>query len=236
MKFILLIIISIIAILLIVNYWAGKHFHPCEDCSSNKIYKVKNIVIPSGLLLEELENSIREKGSVLDPKKNFGNAMGKKANYNQIPQSIKDFYENMKIEKICSGVVGTNLNLANESEEYKIFARLYEDDDDFLEWHYDNNFTVKKRYTLVIPVLIDDCNTSEFQIKDRKTQKESTVHISLGEGVIYNGSEVYHKISKQTQGCKRMVIIIPMYENYYMTPLGHMRKFMRGVVYQNLKL
>lgn len=233
---VLISIVVLIVILLIVNYWAGKKFHPCSDCDSNIIYKVTNITTPPNIILEELEDSIRQKGSVLNPKYNFGNSMGKKANYKQIPQSIKDFYENMHIDKICSNVVGKKLSLANDSEEYRIFARLYEDEDDFLDWHYDNNFTIAQRYTLVVPVLVDECNTAEFEIKDRKTQVEKIIEINLGEGVIYNGSEVYHKITKQTQGCKRMVVIFPMYENYNMTLFGKMRKFMRSVVYQNLKL
>ena len=157
-------------------------------------------------------------------------------NFNQLPLCIKEFYENWKFEQITSNAVKERVNFAPNSEQYRIFARLYEDDSDFLEWHYDNNFTKGNRYTMVIPVLVDDCSTAEFMIKDRKTQNESVVKVPLGQAVVYNGTEVYHKITAQTKGCRRMVVIIPFYANYEKGFLGELRQIMRNLTYQQLTL
>jgi hypothetical protein len=199
------------------------------------VYITKVPLLPQECI-DILENEIRTKGTRLNPELNFSNAQGRKLNYNQLPECVKKFYDVKELADLVSYVVGEKVSLAPMSEQYRIFARLYEDDDDFLEWHYDNNFTKGIRYTIVIPVLVDEGNTSEFQIKDRKTLKEEIVPVPVGTGVVYNGSDLYHRITKQTKGKRRMVIIIPLYSNYEMDIIGHLRQKMRNIVYKKLTL
>ena len=52
----------------------------------------------------------------------------------------------------------------------------------------------------------------------------------------YNGSEVFHRVTKQTQGCKRLVAIIPFYENENYRPLGKIREKVRDVTDKVLTL
>jgi len=187
-------------------------------------------------LVKLLELEIKKNGSVLDPNLNFNNAKGKKLNYNQLPKNKIKFYENNNLRNSVSKIINENINFADNNEKYKIFARIYDNENDFLDWHYDNNFTMGNRYTLVIPVLVDKDNTSEFLIKDRKTNVEKIIPIPLGKGVIYNGSITYHKISQQTKGSRRMVIIIPFYSNYKKTIFGKMREVFRNITYKYLTL
>ena len=165
-------------------------------------------------MITNLETTIRKKGSILNPDLNFNNAKGKKLNYTQLSEKVKKFYENESLRRKVSNVLGEDVFLAGLSEKYRIFARLYENEEDFLDWHYDNNFTMGKRYTLVIPLILDVGNTSEFMIKDPHSGEENMIPIPLGKGVLYNGSVTYHSITKQTSGNRRMVVIIPFYTNY----------------------
>jgi hypothetical protein len=234
----LLVFVSIIIIILIANnYYYGKYFKLCNTCNPNEYFIIDNISPPDDISINNLLNENRSTGSILDPNLNFNNAKGKKLNYNQLPDEIKLFYdENNYLREKVSKAVGENVYYADNSEKYRIFSRLYENEDDFLDWHYDNNFTIGNRYTLVIPLIVDNGNTSEFMIKDRKTQEEIIVPVPLGKGVVYNGSVTYHKISQQTDGQRRMVVIIPFYTNYKKTFFGKMREFVRNVTYQSLKL
>jgi hypothetical protein len=141
-----------------------------------------------------------------------------------------------KLAKDVSFHVGETVTFADNTEQYRIFARIYDDDGDFLNWHYDNNFTKGNRYTLVIPLIVDDCNTAEFEYKDRKTGQEHIVRIPLGNGVLYNGSELYHRITKQTNNCRRIVVIIPFYANYQKSFFGKLREKIRNITYQQLSL
>lgn len=233
--FVIIIIIIIIIIFLIINYYYGKFFHKCINCKPNEVYII-DVKLPEYEIIKNLERQIREGGSRLDPNLNFNNAQGKKLNYNELPNNVKIFYENDDLCRKVSMTVNEKVQYADFSEKYRIFARLYENKDDFLEWHYDNNFTIGNRYTLVIPIIVDKFNTSEFMIKDRKTGVEKIIPIPLGKGVIYNGSVTYHKISQQTDGQRRMVIIIPFYTNYKKTVIGTMREHIRNITYKNLSL
>jgi hypothetical protein len=101
-------------------------------------------------VIDYLENSLL--------KLNNENAKGKKMNYYEMPKEIRDFYIDDTIRQSVSTILKENVDYADETERYRIFARLYQDDSDFLDWHYDNNFTKGNRYTLVIPILVDSGN------------------------------------------------------------------------------
>jgi len=227
---IFIIIISLLSILYL-NYYYGKQFKLCKTCESNEIFYINVKTLPNNLI-EKLEFSLLN-GSQLNPNLNFNNAKGTKSNYNQLPLEINSFYENEYYRNEVSKAIGEQVYYANKNEKYRIFARMYKNGD-FLDWHYDNNFTIGNRYTLVIPVLVKN-NTSEFMIKDRKTGEEKIVPIPIGKGVIYNGSITYHKIKKQINGI-RMVIIIPFYSNNKKTLIGEIREKFRNLTYKYLTL
>ena len=96
-----------------------------------------------------------------------------------------------------SKIIGEDVFFADENDKYRIFARIYNQPGDSIDWHYDNNFTKGKRYTLIIPLIVDKGNTSEFWIKDKIDGKEKLIDIPIGKGVIYNGYETFHKITSQ---------------------------------------
>ena len=224
-------IIISICFILYLNYNKGKQFNTCNLCPPNKIRYIKHN-LPSSNLIFKLENIIKTTGDSLNPKWNLSNAKGKKLDYISIKKSIPeiiDFYLTNEVLRKANQILNKEVSFAPESERYRIFVRLYENENDFLNWHYDNNFTAGKRYTLIFPLIIDNCNTSEFQIKDRKDSSIKEFKIKLGEGVIYNGTNVYHRITKQNKYCRRLVVIIPLYENYNISFLGKIRKLTRDI-------
>lgn len=219
----------------IINYYQGKSFHSCKKCKENEYFYI-DVSLPSNEIINELELDINKKGTILDKKYNFNNSQGKKINYNEISDNIINFYLVEKYRKLVSRILKEEVYFADDSEQYKIFARLYDNENDFLDWHYDNNFTEGNRYTLVIPLKVSSNNTSEFMIKDRKTKEEKIIPIPIGKGIIYNGSKTYHKISNQRKGEKRLVLIIPFYSNYNKTNLGKFREKTRNFTYKKFKL
>ena len=229
-------IILLLVIVIFINYYYGKQYHPCKSsCKENEVFFIDIKQLPYHLV-NILQNAIQKNGYQLNPKFNNENAKGKKMNYYEMPKEIRDFYIDDTIRQSVSTILKENVDYADETERYRIFARLYQDDSDFLDWHYDNNFTAGNRYTLVIPVLVDGGNTSEFIIKDQRTREEKTIPIPLGKGVVYNGSITYHSITKQTKGQRRLVIIIPFYTNYKKTWLGSIRQVIRNITDDTLTI
>jgi hypothetical protein len=227
------IIISLIIIILLIillNTTINKQTPP-----NSSLYFV-DVDLPNKDVIKKLETKLKIEGTRLNPELNFNNAQGKKLNYLQLPEEIINFYENSNILDIVSNTLGKKVTFADKTEKYRIFARIYEDENDFLEWHYDNNFTIGERYTLVIPIICDKCNTSEFMIRNTKTKEITVVPIPTGKGIVYNGSVTNHKISKQTNGCRRMVVIIPLYTNYKKNIVGNVSEYVRNIVFKKLSL
>jgi len=231
---IIILMFLLVLIIFYTNFYFGKQFYSCSDCEKNEYFYI-DVKLPSQNSINKIEKLLN-KGTLINPKSNFNNAQGKKINSLILPQNIKEFYMTDKLRQEVSEIIGEEVYYAPESEKYRIFARIYDQPNDFLDWHYDNNFTKGNRYTLVIPISVSKGNTSEFMIKDRKTKEEIIVPIEIGKGVIYNGSEVFHKISKQTKNNKRIVIIIPFYTNYTKSLIGEIREVFRNFTYKHLEL
>ena len=231
-----IIIILIIIILFIfgLNYKNGKYYNSKK---TDKIYYI-DYLLPTEQLINKTLNIVKKKGTILDPSKNLKNAKGKKINYTLIKDLIPElveFYLCKKLQDIVSEKIGCKLYFAPKSEQYRIFVRLYDDKDDFLNWHYDNNFTEGKRYTIVIPILVDEDNTAEFQTKE-SIDKIKTYKVDLGKAIVYNGSNVYHRITPQKENNRRLVVIIPMYTNYKINIIGKMQQYFRKITYKTLSL
>ena len=217
------------------NYYYGKIFKTCKDCQPNEIFYVDVPLLPQ-FDITKLESAMKGDGIHLDPNQNFNSAQGKKLNYNQLPPEIQQFYVNESLRSAVSNAIGEQVVYADEKERYRVFAIMYEDENDFKDWHYDNNFTDGNRYTLVIPVILDQGNTSEFVIQERTTSEIKTVPIPLGKGVVYNGSITYHMVTKQTLGKRRLVIVVPMYSHYTKNIWGELRQTIRNVTNDVLTL
>lgn len=234
-KFLIYIIIIYTLYIIYLNYYSTVIFKKCIKCGESKLYFV-NCKIPFKIR-KRILNLFNNNPTKLNNMLNF--TKGAKIDYNQIqsydPTIIK-YFINKNLLKTCRKAINKNISFAPNSENYKLFFRLYENNGDKLNWHYDNNFTKGERYTLVIPLFVDKCNTSKLMIKDRKTSIEKKINIPFGKAIIFNASTVFHKVSHQTNGCKRLVAIIPLYEDYNLSYFGKSRKNIRDITFNILSL
>lgn len=223
-----------IAFLIAMQFYHGKMYKPCKKCEPNE-YFIFRIRQPPSHYSEELYNRLRN-GTKLKNGRNLNSVQGRKISKETVPDEMKDFFLTEQLRLQVSEAVGETVDFADDVERYKIFARLYEDEGDHIDWHYDNNYTDGNRYTLVVPIIQDATNTSQFMIKDRKTQAEVVVPLEVGQGVVYNGSITYHKITPQTEGSTRMVVIIPFYSNKNISFFNRIRMNLRNIIFKNLTL
>jgi len=212
------------------NAYGGFKFRKTKE-------KVYSMAVPTinkdeiNLVIEELTKN----GTIVDGGFNNHSSKGLKLNYKKLPGFLITKFMTTALLENAGNVIGSELSFAPETEQYRIFARLYQDENDCLDFHYDNNLTNGKRYTVVIPLYYSSKNTSEFVIKDCDYE-DQVIDISIGKSVIYNGSEIYHKISKQTRSEKRLVLIIPLFTNYTQTVWHKIRQKSRDMIYKVFKL
>ena len=48
---------------------------------------------------------------------------------------------------------------------------------------------------------------------------------------IYEGDKIHHKVTNQTQNCKRLVIIVPLYENPDFSFIGKLNNLAKKILY-----
>jgi hypothetical protein len=88
---------------------------------------------------------------------------------------------------------------------------VYEDEGDFINWHYDVNVYTGRFFTLLIPIYgFDTC--TQFQYIDKK-HKTQTITMSLGNGVLFEGEKLFHSTTKQCKGDTRIVIAMEFCSN-----------------------
>lgn len=223
-----IIIVFIILLPFILNLWDG-YLKPAQsgkfkqlDCSqiSNSLNPYVNDIV----YLAEHHGKKSDSSAV----------EGYKITRSMVRDKLPQVFE--IVEKYVSGVRSRKTKPADcEKEQYCWFLRLYNQSGHYIDWHFDNNFTNGKRKTYVCNVYASECNTSHLMTKD-KNDKVKIDESRSGKGVVYNGSEVKHSVSKQKAGCSRISLIIPLYEDDSVTALGWYRRIARNISDKLIKL
>lgn len=79
---------------------------------------------------------------------------------------------------------------------------------------------------------MNEFNTSYLTIKD-KSKNEKQIIIPIGKGIIYNGDNVLHKVSKQGTGGERISLIINLTTNSSYSLLGKYLQKIRNYMFIN---
>ena len=178
-------------------------------------------------------------GDKKHPSKNFNTSSCIKLDYRGMaeccPELLKLYFSD-DICRVAAASIGVDKLYLNDPtvDVNCIFMRKYVSGD-HLAFHYDNNFSVGTRYTVVIPLYFTPNNTSEFVMIDRKNRIQ-ILPIPLGQGVVYNGWQIRHAITGQIEGAERMVVVIHLYDNPKMNLWGKLRKKARDLTYTALSL
>jgi hypothetical protein len=185
---------------------------------------------------EFLVDLIEEKGFIKNPEYNFNNSSCKVFNFIDISNNcndlIKKYYNNDFLEEIKSIVNEKNLFFLDHQEEPLSFAVQLYKKNDFMSYHFDTNFTLGTRYTVLIPLFINEKNNSFLTIKD-KNKNEKQIIIKIGQGIVYNGDKVIHKVSKQSEEGKRISLIINLTTNPNFSFMGKYLQKIRNYMFIN---
>ena len=230
---VLFILIAIFILYIIYNIIMKIHnntvFKICPTCEENEM-----LILNSNIVLKNKHEVLNLLANINDYKKQktSNHVSSIKLNYDDLVKYIPHIISELESNEFRS-YLSTQLNvdyLYSLNDKERIFARLYNQKGDYINWHYDDNMTIGKKYTFMMPLYIDDyCNTAYFQYLDKTTGDFKTLDLSVGQFVLYNGSEVYHRVSSQkTNNCNRLVLIMPLYENTKMSIIKKMLYAMKS--------
>jgi len=183
-----------------------------------------------------LVNLIDEKGFVKNPSLNFNNSSCKVLNFNDISNNcnnfITKFYNNDFLDKIKNIINEEKLFFIDPIIDPLAFVIQLYKENDFMSYHFDTNFSLGKRYTVIIPLYLNEFNTSYLTIKD-KSKNEKKIIIPIGKAIVYNGDNVLHKVSKQEIGGERISLIINLTTNSNYSLFGKYLQKVRNYMYIN---
>lgn len=221
---ILFVVVIIINLLLIIysEYNKSKKFNYNHLYSYKKLFGFTKQFIYSGknIFIDSIErnNLCNHFEKMNRPSTfNFNNVKSNKMYHYDLKKIIPNtlnFIESDDFALYISSLVGTKLFLSNDNND-KVFARSYINSNDNIKWHYDNNFSSGKRYTIIIPILINEKNTSSLQYVNPSHKQVLNVIDDKDNLYLYEGDKIFHRVTEQVEGGKRIVLIVPMYEKRF---------------------
>ena len=231
-QYILLVIIIIILLPFITNYYTG--IIPKKTGLINDI-KIIDINLPSQNQITHINKCLDKYGNIADPTRNFNNVSCVKLNYYDIKKYAPYLLKTYFTSKFCKRIA-TILNISNlyfldpKQDSNCIFLKKYINND-HMSLHYDNNFSVGIRYTIIIPIYENNYNVSKLIISD-KYKRLHVIHIPLGKAIIYDGSKIHHGVSVQSLKGIRTSLILHMYNNKQFSTFGKLRKYVSDIAFK----
>ncbi len=185
---------------------------------------------------EYLVDLLNEKGFIKNPNLNFNNSSCKVFNFIDISNNCNNYLKQFNSEEFLLKIK----EIINEKKLYfmdhnieplHIAMQLYQEND-FMSYHFDTNFSLGTRYTVLIPLYINNENESYLTIKD-KDKNEKKIVIKIGQGIVYNGDKVIHKVSQQSKEGKRISLIINLTTDSKFSFLGKYLQKIRNYMFIN---
>jgi hypothetical protein len=120
----------------------------------------------------------------------------------QLFPPILDFYKSLP-EKI-SKIIGTTVKITPLTEPNSLCLVVYEQEGDYIDWHFDTNHYNGRYFTLLIPVsTVATCGNYQYKNSKKETQ---TVILDKNESLLFEGDKVYHKAKKLCANQRRVVL------------------------------
>ena len=143
------------------------------------------------------------------------------------PNLIK-FYQNdlckLVSTKLKLNVFPTDLNLPTSCA-----LLIYENEGDWINWHYDYNYYDGRFFTLLIPIT-NNLTCTEFQFKNDNNEIKS-INLTNNNSICFEGNYLYHRASKLCKNEKRVILSCQYVTNNNISFLNNMRLKIKDFAY-----
>lgn len=113
----------------------------------------------------------------------------------------------LSLESKISDIIGERVYVTSKELPTTCAVLVYEDDGDFINWHYDVNYFNGKFFTLLIPCTITNTCT-EYTYYDKDNIKRG-IKEQKGKSILFEGDKVFHMATKFcNKGEKRVMISV----------------------------
>lgn len=144
-----------------------------------------------------------------------------------VPKLI-DYYQNnlckLVSDKINLKLFPTDLDLPTT---YAIL--IYENEGDWINWHYDYNYYNGRFFTLLIPIT-NEPTCTEFQLMD-DFGKITSIQLINNNCICFEGNFLYHRASKLCNGQKRILLSCQFVTDNSMNMINKFRLVLKDFAY-----
>ena len=210
--FVLVAIIAIVVYVVIkgaINYnriAACKTVPEGTFCGLQKI----DLTIPEPLrrdIVGQVEKGVGKR--VVIPKWKSGRTISTADVIALVPQVFHWYKE---LEGAISAIVGEQVFITSEQLPTTCSILVYEEDGDYINWHYDVNYFEGRFFTLLIPCTIANSCT-EYTYYDKHGTKQG-LQTEIGKSILFEGDKVFHMATPFcNKGEKRVILSVQFSTN-----------------------
>jgi hypothetical protein len=138
------------------------------------------------------------------------------------------FYEN-DLCKLISNKININLFPTDLHLPTTCAILIYENEGDWINWHYDYNYYDGRFFTILIPIT-NNLTCTEFQFKNDNNEVKS-VNLTNNNSICFEGNYLYHRASKLCENQKRIMLSCQYVTNNNISFLNKMRLNLKDFAY-----
>lgn len=184
----------------------------CKDIPVEKFcgLKIIDLAVPDDLKREILKEVSGGQGTrVVIPGWKAGRTISTATIQKNMPR-VYDWYKS--IEGYISSIIGESVYVTPDRFPTTCAILIYEEDGDFINWHYDVNYFDGRFFTLIVPVTITNTCT-EYVYYDKDGNKKG-LQEERGKAILFEGDKVFHMASAFcNKGEKRVMISVQFSTN-----------------------
>ena len=149
-------------------------------------------------------------------------------NVSKYAPNLIHFYKN-DLCKFVSNKIKLNLFPTDLNLPTSCAILIYENEGDWINWHYDYNYYDGRFFTLLIPIT-NHLTCTEFQFKNDKNEVKS-VNLINNNSICFEGNYLYHRASKLCKNEKRIILSCQYVTDNNMSFLNQLRIKLKDFAY-----
>lgn len=142
--------------------------------------------------------------------------------------NLINFYETdlckLVSEQLKLDLFPTDLNLPTSCA-----ILIYENEGDWINWHYDYNYYDGRFFTLLVPIT-NQSTCTKFQLKNDNNEIKS-IELTNNNSICFEGNYLYHRASKLCKNEKRVILSCQYVTNNNMSIINKLRLRLKDFAY-----
>ena len=154
------------------------------------------------------------------PKHKKGGSVSRRTIYEKT-DIFKKLYESINFREILGKITNEELKMCPENDQHGCALYYYNEEGDFIGYHFDTSYYIGNRYTLLIGIVDESSCYLEYELFHKSKYSEiirNKTKVDPGSLVLFNGDKLRHRITPTKKDELRIVLTLEYVSNTAMNP------------------